>query len=168
MFAARPLVSCPLISSPTLSTTLNAAAASPLVDLAWSFVPLLLEALPFVVKAHHTSVPHFGPLLLQQSRQISRTLMSRSTDQLPPRGKQRPHSFDIGLQERQGHQSTAKSRGVYKCGDGTFMFASTSMATALDNLQFYPKVSSHRLVTWHQRHQSALASHVHACLFSKA
>lgn len=66
--------------------------------------------------------------------------MSRGTDQLPPRGKQRPHSFDIGLQERQGHQSTAKSRGVYKFGDGTFMFASTSMAAALDNLQYYPKV----------------------------
>ena len=67
-------------------------------------------------------------------------LMSCSNEQLPPRGKQRPHSFDIGLQERQGHQGTSKRRGVYKSGTGTFMFASTSMSAALDNLQFYPKV----------------------------
>lgn len=66
--------------------------------------------------------------------------MSRINDQLPPRGRQRPHSFDIGLQERQGHQSTSKRRGVYKSGTGTFMFQSTSMSAALDNLQFYPKV----------------------------
>ncbi|KAL3145639.1 hypothetical protein ABBQ32_003181 [Trebouxia sp. C0010 RCD-2024] len=76
--------------------------------------------------------------------------MSRSTDQLPSRGKQRPHSFDIGLQERQGHQSTTKSRGVYKFGDGTFMFASTSMATALDNLQYYPKATAAQLTIEHR------------------
>ena len=68
--------------------------------------------------------------------------MSHSSEQLPPTGRQRPHSFDIGLQERQGHQGTSKRRGVYKSGAGTFMFASTSMSAALDNLQFYPKVNS--------------------------
>ena len=68
-----------------------------------------------------------------------------NNEQLPPKGRQRPHSFDVGLQERQGHQGTdknAKRRGVYKSGTGTFMFASTSMSAALDNLQFYPKVST--------------------------
>jgi hypothetical protein len=45
--------------------------------------------------------------------------------------------------EHQGQREAAKQakgRGVYKSGSGTFMFASTSMSAALDNLQFYPKV----------------------------
>ncbi len=69
--------------------------------------------------------------------------MSRH-EQLPPKARLRPHSFDIGVHEHQGQQDKAKqakARGVYKSGSGTFMFASTSMSAALDNLQFYPKVN---------------------------
>lgn len=71
--------------------------------------------------------------------------MSRYSDERPPpKGTMRPHSFDIGVHEHQSQQDRTKGRGrgrgVYKSGSGTFMFASTSMSAALDNLQFYPKV----------------------------
>lgn len=75
--------------------------------------------------------------------------MSRYNDERPsPKGIMRPHSFDIGVHEHQSQQDRTKGRGrgrgVYKSGSGTFMFASTSMSAALDNLQFYPKVITPR------------------------
>lgn len=72
-------------------------------------------------------------------------MAGKSHEQSLPVGRLRPHSFDIGVYEHQGHMETvkqAKGRGIYKSGNGTFMFASTSMSAALDNLQFYPRVSA--------------------------
>ena len=69
--------------------------------------------------------------------------LAMSHQQQPPKGRTRPHSLDIGVYEHQGQREAAKQAkgtGVYKSGSGTFMFASTSMSAALDNLQFYPKV----------------------------
>ena len=66
-----------------------------------------------------------------------------NSEKLPP--KPRPHSFDIGVHQHQGKDTKEftppKGIGVYKSGSGTFMFSSTSMSAALDNLQYYPKVS---------------------------
>ncbi|KAA6430088.1 MAG: hypothetical protein FRX49_00519 [Trebouxia sp. A1-2] len=73
--------------------------------------------------------------------------------QLPPKGRTRPHSLDIGVYEHQGQREAAKQakgRGVYKSGSGTFMFASTSMSAALDNLQFYPKATNAQLTPEHR------------------
>ena len=73
--------------------------------------------------------------------------MSRNqSDKLPPTGRPRPHSFDIGVHQHQGKDNEefkpANGIGVYKSGSGTFMFSSTSMSAALDNLQYYPKAST--------------------------
>ncbi len=79
---------------------------------------------------------------IQELYSASHSAMSHH-QQLPPKGRTRPHSLDIGVYEHQGQREAAKQakgRGVYKSGSGTFMFASTSMSAALDNLQFYPKV----------------------------
>ena len=78
--------------------------------------------------------------------------MSRYNDECShPKGTMRPHSFDIGVHEHQSQQDRTKGRGrgrgVYKSGSGTFMFASTSMSAALDNLQFYPKVITPHVVS---------------------
>ena len=69
---------------------------------------------------------------------------SHEHEKVPPNGSPRPHSFDLGVHEHQAQQEVRKhasGRGVYKSGSGTYMFASTSMSAALDNLQFYPKVT---------------------------
>ncbi len=86
---------------------------------------------------------------IQELHSASHLAMSHH-QQLPPKGRTRPHSLDIGVYEHQDQREAAKQpkgRGVYKAGSGTFMFASTSMSAALDNLQFYPKVRCFHVLT---------------------
>ncbi|DBB07175.1 TPA: hypothetical protein ACH3X1_011742 [Trebouxia sp. C0004] len=85
----------------------------------------------------------------------------------------RPHSLDIGVYEYQGQQETAKQakgRGVYKSGNGTFMFASTSMSAALDNLQFYPKATNAQLTPEHRAtiRETVVSQLAPLCSFPKA
>ena len=105
---------------------------------------------------------------IQELHSASHLAMSHN-QHLPPKGRTRPQSLDIGVYEHQGQREAAKQakgRGVYQSGSGTFMFASTSMSAALDNLQFYPKVRCHLLhVLQHGQHPARAfdSNHTMSC-----